>query len=153
VVVERLEKWAVPPPIAGKWQYADGRISIFYSDGRFTVIDAVLGRFKHGGVVVIWNNGYNVGSGCWTANGRSVVAVVNPVYLEAQIVPPPSPQTLTYRTDQTDFSKPWKFTSQDPKVRGVEETTDTARCLKIAEDYTKEFESTSHARVWSCAKP
>jgi hypothetical protein len=151
VVVERLSDWTLPPPMGGV-SHADGRVSILYSDGRYALINIMLGRSSHGGrTSAILGEGYSVFAGCWTARGRSITAIAKPVYLPGRFDPPPRPVTLMYGYDG-DFANAGKITPQGDGPHRMETVNDVGELLAIVESRTKDFESTSGSAVWSCSK-
>jgi hypothetical protein len=152
LAVERLSDWTPPPPVGGVW-HADARVSVFYGDGRFAVINATLGRSQQGRVYVILGEGYSVFSGCWTASGRSINTGATPVYLPGRVEPMPQPVTRVYRVDRSGFPRARGVMEPGAGALGVETIRNSGECLKVAESRTKEFESTSRSPVWPCGKP
>ena len=95
IVVEQLTAWTAPA--TGQLSLADARASIFYPDGRFSVVNGVLGRGPRMQVpAFLLNEGYSVFSGCWSASGKTATAIGRPVYLPALINPPPKAVTLVF---------------------------------------------------------
>jgi hypothetical protein len=124
---------------------------VFYSDGRFGVINGILGKSSHGHEVsVLLGERYSNFSGCWTVTDRNVHATAEPVHLPSPITPKPKTRKyefvfsgdglMTSKTikDQLDQNRPTE------SIQNIRPTND------ILESRTKSFKSSRGNTVWSC---
>ena len=97
LLIERLGAWT-PPPAVGGFEYAEGRISVFFPDARFGVMNLMLGRAPHtNNVTAVLAQGYSLFAGCWSASGPLITVAARVAYLPALIKPTPGPLNLEYR--------------------------------------------------------
>jgi len=152
VLVERVGSWSVPPE-SGQPSLADGRASIFYDDGRFAVINAILARVTQGRKpYFVLGEGYSVFSGCWSTSRGKARAMARPVYLPGLINPPPPPMTILFQFEGSDPLKSRPIRTITNAGQGLLQV-DTTEVVRTVEARTRSYESSSGSVVWSCAKP
>ncbi len=151
VLVERVGSWSTPPA-EERPSTAGGRASIFYEDGRFAVVNAVLAKGTQGRkAFFVLGEGYSVFSGCWSASQKNATAVARPVYLPGLINPPPPPMTMRFQLDGSDPLKSRTIRSAERGLHETESASNTDEAVDAAEARTRSFEASSGPTVWSCA--
>lgn len=150
VVVERTSGWNASPVFPENLT-ADAQIIVFYSDGRFGVINGILGKSSRGHEVsVLFGEGYSIFSGCWTVTGREVNAMAAPVYLPSPITPKPEPRKYEFVISGNGLMTSKGIKNQLDTNRPTESIRNIRPITDILESRTKSFESSSGSIVWQC---
>jgi hypothetical protein len=151
VVVERTSGWNASP-VYPENLTADAQIVVFYSDGRFGVINAILGKSSRGHEVsVLLGEGYSIFSGCWAITDRKINAIAAPVYLPSPITPKPEPRKYEFVFSGNGLITSRRIKNQLDPNRPTESIQNIRPITDILESRTKNFESSSGSTVWHCA--
>ena len=151
VIVERTSEWNASP-VYPENLTASAQIVVFYSDGRFGVVNGIIGKSsREHDVSVLFSEGYSVFTGCWSTSGAIVKALAAVVYLPAPMKPMPEPQRFEYVFDGISPMMGKKLVNQIDRNRPIETIPDASSIAEIVESQTKAFESTNKSRSWRCS--
>lgn len=150
VVVERISGWRASPVYAQNLT-ADAQVFVFYSDGRFGVINGILGKSSRSHEIsVLFGAGYSVFSGCWSVKNGKANAVAEPVYMPSPTSPKPAPRRYEFEFNGKGLMTSPKIRNQLVPHGSIVGMPNILPVTDTLESRTRSFESSSGMAVWRC---